>query len=606
VPGIAGIISQRPSVENGRVIEQMVRSMSHESTYTSGTYSNESMRLWAGWVSHGGSFSDCLPAWNEAHDICLIFSGEHFADPGETRSLQAGSQRLREDASHLVRLYEKDGRRFFEKLNGFFCGLVLDLRERKILILNDRYGMGRIYFHTTSDGCYFASEAKALLKVLPHLRGLDPKSFGELVAVSCPLQNRSLFKDISLVPPASLWTVDVGGTLHKERYFDEQEWEDQPALPLEDYYEKLKATWAGVLPRYFRSNEKIAVSLTGGLDSRIIMAWFRGGPGSLPCYTHRGIFNECADARVARRVAETCHQPHQVIRVDEGFFADYRELAKQTVYLTDGAMDVSGAAGLYVNRIASREIAPIRMTGNYGGQILRGIVALNANKLRNPIFSRDFDTPIKEALATLSAEKNASRSTIIAFKQMPWYHYARYSLEHTQLSVRSPYVDNDLVALSYQMPKERFVNEKLAVRLIADGNPELIRFPTDRGPLGRPGLLGKVRREYQEFTFKADYAFDYGMPHWLTKVDRALSPLHLERLFLGRHKYYHYRYFYRHQLAPVVKEILLDPRALSRPYLHRTYVEKMVSDHLRGDGNYTTEIHTLLTAELIHQLLLEQ
>jgi asparagine synthase (glutamine-hydrolysing) len=109
----------------------------------------------------------------------------------------------------------------------------------------------------------------------------------------------------------------------------------------------------------------------------------------------------------------------------------------------------------------------------------------------------------------------------------------------------------------------------------------------------------------QEFTFKADYAYDYGMPHWLVNVDRQLQPLHLERLFLGRHKYVHYRTWYRNQLAPFVKEVLLDSRSLSRPYLDKVSVRRMVEDHTSGRGNYTSEIHSLLTAEFVHSELLE-
>jgi len=110
---------------------------------------------------------------------------------------------------------------------------------------------------------------------------------------------------------------------------------------------------------------------------------------------------------------------------------------------------------------------------------------------------------------------------------------------------------------------------------------------------------------YQEFTFKADYAYDYGMPHWLTNVDRVFGPLHLERLFLGRHKYYHFRYWYRTQLAPFVRDILLDSRTLARPYLDRNSIRNMVEAHVAGRGNYTIEITSLLSTELMQRQLID-
>ena len=52
-------------------------------------------------------------------------------------------------------------------------------------------------------------------------------------------------------------------------------------------------------------------------------------------------------------------------------------------------------------------------------------------------------------------------------------------------------------------------------------------------------------------------------------------------------------------------QILLDPVALSRPYLNRRRVERIVTAHVSGTGNYTSEIHGLLTAELIHRQLID-
>jgi len=51
--------------------------------------------------------------------------------------------------------------------------------------------------------------------------------------------------------------------------------------------------------------------------------------------------------------------------------------------------------------------------------------------------------------------------------------------------------------------------------------------------------------------------------------------------------------------------MLLDPRTLSRPYIERKGLEAVVDGHLKGGRNYTTEIHTVLTLELLHRLLLE-
>ena len=145
------------------------------------------------------------------------------------------------------------------------------------------------------------------------------------------------------------------------------------------------------------------------------------------------------------------------------------------------------------------------------------------------------------------------------------------------------------------------------LRLIAEGNPALEAVGTDRGLAFRsiPAVM-HVRHIVQQFTFKAEYAYDYGMPQWLARIDHFLAPLHLESLFLGRHKFHHFRVYYRDALAGYVKEILLDPRSRGRAYVNGDFLETMVNGHLGGYRNYTTAIHKLLTCELIHRLFLER
>src|SRR5438045_9263125 len=52
--------------------------------------------------------------------------------------------------------------------------------------------------------------------------------------------------------------------------------------------------------------------------------------------------------------------------------------------------------------------------------------------------------------------------------------------------------------------------------------------------------------------------------------------------------------------------MLLDSRSLARPYIVSKRVETIVREHTSGTGNYTTEIHKLLTLELLHRLFFDR
>jgi asparagine synthase (glutamine-hydrolysing) len=600
MPGIAGIIARHFGNEQQAALQQMVRCMEHEPFYVSGTHVDEQLGVGVGWANHKGTFSDCLPIWNEQRDICLFFTGEHFGDhQNELTELRTkGHQCDAPNAGYLVHLYEEEGLEgFLEKLNGWFSGLLLDHRDGRMVLFNDRYGLKRVCYHEEADAFYFATEAKSLLKVQPRLRQLDTASFGEFFSCGCTLQNRSLFAGVSLLPGGSKWMFSSGQAVKKATYFRPETWEQQPPLSGEDYYEKLKETFARILPRYFRGEQRAAVSLTGGVDSRLIMAWTKPEAGSLPCYTFGGIYRDCMDVKVARQLARLCGQSHQVIPVGQRFLTEFPKLAEQTVYLTDGAMDVSGSPDLLANRLA-REVAPVRLTGNYGGEVLRSLVAFKPMPVDASAFEPGFHNHVAQAARTYEQELNPRCLSFVAWKQVPWHHYSRLSLEQSQLTLRSPYLDNELVSLVFRAPSE------LAT---TDGNGRLSGLGTDRGVLhGSSSAVTKLKHSYQQFTFKAEYAYDYGMPHWLAKIDRVMSPLHLERLFLGRHKFYHFRIWYRDALAGYVKEVLLDPRTLARPYLRGASIERMVNNHTSGRENHTYAIHRLLTSELIQRHFIER
>ena len=593
MPGIVGMIRPEVPGEAAADLKRMVVSLRHEAFYASGSLASEEDDLSLGWV--GVDERASLGMFGQNENTRVVLAGELFGD----------TRQKADYAQQVIRAYETEGEDCLAGLNGWFTGVIQDRCRKRVLVFNDRYGHGRLYWNHDENGFYFASEAKALLAIRPELRSLDPQGLSEWLSCGCPLQNRTLFTGIQILPPASVWTFQPDGTHQENVYFRPEEWENRETLSADSYLEKLGDILPGVLKRYRTDDRDAAISLTGGLDGRLIMAWGDIPPGDLPCYTFNGPYRECADARIARQIATTCGQSHQVIHMGDDFFDDFADLAAKSVYLSDGTMDVTGAAELYVNRDA-RKIAPVRLTGNYGSEILREYVAFRARSQTVPGIDPSLCSLIPQAAETYAAEAQGHLLSFIAFKQVPWHHYARSSIERSQLIVRSPYLDNDIVSLAYQAPAGAKTVPAL-LRLSAEGSPKLGAIPNDRG-LSNDGssAMNRLKRHYHEFMAKAEYAYDYGMPQWLVRADRRLSALHLEKLFLGHQKFCHFRIWYRDRLAETIQEVLLDPSTLDRGLYNRGMVEQMVRQHLNGQGNHTSSIHKLLSLEFIHRVLINE
>lgn len=604
MPGIVGLITKGPRAWAEQQLERMIGSILHEPFYVHGTWSDESLGIYAGWVAIKDSFADGMPLQNESGGQTLILSGEEYHESEKPSHVEENGDRgKRSRAAYLLKRLED--RNFPRNLNGMFHGLAVDRARSTVSLFNDRFGMHRLYFHKSSDGFYFASEAKAVLAVKPELRTADSKSIGEFIALNCVLENRTIFKNIHVLPGGSYWTFRDAELVQEATYFKPKEWEDQAPLSEADYHCKLREVVKSTLPMYFRGDQRIGIAMTGGLDTRVILAQHAAAPGIVQTYTFAGPFRESQDVLIGRKVAAICGHPYQVITVADSFLNHFADYAQRGIYLTEGTVDVSRSADLYLSEQA-RAIAPVKIVGTYGSEILRHAVMFKPAESAEGLFTSDVLVSVREASQTYAAMRKEHPVTFAAFRQSPWYHFGILTTEKSQLTVRSPFMDNEFVRTVYRAPNSDEAGQDVRPRLIRDGNAELANVRSDRGVGGNGGpLTSALTRAYLEFTFKAEYAYDYGMPQAVSRIDHALSALHLERLFLGRHKLLHFRVWYRDQLADYIRQMLLDPLTLSRPFLNRQAVEAIVKGHLEQGRNHTTTIHKLLSLELLHRLFFD-
>ena len=79
---------------------------------------------------------------------------------------------------------------------------------------------------------------------------------------------------------------------------------------------------------------------------------------------------------------------------------------------------------------------------------------------------------------------------MVAFRQPAAYHFGVLMLEQTQLTLRAPYLDNEIVRTVFRAPRIE-QGEDVRLRLIRDGSPALARLRTDRGLGGSNRLVGR-------------------------------------------------------------------------------------------------------------------
>ncbi|HEY4951980.1 MAG TPA: asparagine synthase-related protein [Verrucomicrobiae bacterium] len=599
MPGIAGIISQRPAAECQALVKAMVAAMAYESFYRSGTHFIPELGIYGGWVASENSFAANQIFLNEQQDIALIFSGEIFLDAETGAGLKQKGHRLDvHKASWLVHLYEEEGQKFFEKLNGLFSGLLIDRRHGKAFLFNDRYGFQRIYFHEGRDAIYFASEAKALLRVLPELRGFDAAGVAQFLAVGCTLDGRTLFRGVQSLPGGSCWTFENGNCRHG-KYFSPEIWESQPTLAPAEFESQLEATFKRILPRYFASDAKIGVALTGGLDSRMVMAGRPPDRRDQICYTYSGTHGETWDDKIAARVAAACGLEHKLLRLQPDFFPGFATHADRTVFVTDGCFGITGAHEIYFNRQA-RQLSPVRLTGVFGSEVLRGVSTFKPIKLSPGLVAPELLPAIESSARQLTGVKQHPVGFAV-FKEIPWNIFGSVRACQSQVDFRTPYLDNELVALAYRTPASLQKSAAAAFRFVKKNDAVLGRIPTDMGYAGDDS--GSIRRAFLKVTFKLDYLCNDGLPHWLSPFDPFFDRLYSGSGILGTHKYLRYRRWLRGALAGYLNDALADAQRAQSPFWNVDFLKQMAAQHISGRKNYLREINAVLTLRAVERLL---
>jgi hypothetical protein len=149
----------------------------------------------------------------------------------------------------------------FKSLNGHFCGAFI--KNESISLFTDQLGLREFHIYENNDGWYFSTRLDWLLK-LDNFE-IDFKEFGSRWSLINQLSNKSIIKNILRLNCGAKAIIN-------QNQFDiiENDW-----IPLKDntisvneFNHKLeKLTLLGSY-----NNSKISLSLSGGMDSRVILS----------------------------------------------------------------------------------------------------------------------------------------------------------------------------------------------------------------------------------------------------------------------------------------------------------------------------------------------
>jgi asparagine synthase (glutamine-hydrolysing) len=317
--------------------------------------------------------------------------------------------------------------------------------------------------------------------------------------------------------------------------------------------------------------------------------------------------------RLAPRVAAASGQAHTVFRLDDQqLLKEYPYKVEKATYISDGLESTDKTDALHFNRLA-RDIAPVRMTGKYGSQVIKGIFGFAARPPYMQLIHEDFKQYLDLADKTTAELQKAHALTFLLQSAIPWWWNAFVTLESSQVEIRSPFLDNDFVKVLYQAPPlDPDFGIQFELNLIAKKKPGLMAIPSTGSYGGnQPWPISAAVKMAISSLIILDKIYirerlPFHMTHAVAKMDHLfITPLHLDRLVMGFTDFRRYRRWFRDELSGYLQDILLDEKTLNRPYWDKTNLRKILNDHIHGKGTYLREIRKVLQLELTHRVLLE-
>ena len=310
------------------------------------------------------------------------------------------------------------------------------------------------------------------------------------------------------------------------------------------------------------------------------------------------------DTRIAANVSAACGIPHHVLRVGDDFFTNFSTNFDQTVRVTSGCFGLLGTHEIYFNRQA-RELAPIRLTGVCGGEILREVCTFRPGRLATGLLVPEFADEVDRRALEFAAQREHP-VTFAAFREIPWNIHGTLAACRSQVTFRTPYLDNELVALAYQAPESVRSSSASAVELIQHADPKLASVPTDMALLGKAkGAVAAGCKVAAKVTFKLDYLCNEGLPSAFSWLDPLIDWSSRTVGVPGQHKYLWYRRWFRRELASWLREQMDDSSVQQSPFWQPKYVRDIAERHIAGRQNSVRELNAILTLAKIRQLFFQ-
>lgn len=386
------------------------------------------------------------------------------------------------------------------RLDGYFCAALYNRRTRKVKLISDRYGMRLLYWYYKNGVFAWGSEVKAILAVEGVDKKLDPTSYDCFMDLGYLMGEHTWFEHIKLIKPASVIEYDLAtGVVGQHHYW---KWSEiKPSnLTFDEAVDEVGERFIEAVQRRFDPSERLGISLSGGLDSRAILAAIDYLYPDYKGYAYTFGIPGCDDITIAEQVISRSES----WRHEKFFFSadNWFEPRKERVWNTDGMKDMMHMHGSEFASDISKGM-DINLNGYLGDAVLGGSYLKPQDQLNQKVNKR-----LARKAYGVHAEGYDDE-----FYNIEHYDHFFYMVRGRRLinygtanllpwlGQRKPFFDNKLVELAFSLPDEYRANNRLYAAMLQKYFPKYFRdIPWQQtgkpvGTTGRANIVARASRK---------------------------------------------------------------------------------------------------------------
>lgn len=208
----------------------------------------------------------------------IVFNGEIYNFQSLRAELEAGGRRFQTsgDTEVVLAAYERWGSDCFSRFEGMWAIVLLDLRQRRVVMSRDRFGIKPLYYRREAGRLLLASEIRQILAVSSEVGANRRLVRSFLAGDRDTVLDDTFFEGVQSVPPGCWATVPLGAPaadLDFHSYWDLDSFrERRPAPDYREAVEHVGALMTESVRSHSYADVRVGSLLSGGLDSSTIAA----------------------------------------------------------------------------------------------------------------------------------------------------------------------------------------------------------------------------------------------------------------------------------------------------------------------------------------------